>query len=159
MPPSVPSVPCFLRAQLGRGEITLEINHPELARLLDIPENSLADDTPSITAPFTFARRGIEGKLISGTTLPAPDQTLQNTLAKAHLWITAIKDGQSVTQIARAYKTSESYIRTRLPLATLSPKIQKAICEGTQPTDLTTLKLINMKIPFDWDAQEKRLGI
>ncbi len=70
-----------------------------------------------------------------------------------------MKDGTSVTELAKANMASSSYIRTRLVLATLSPNIQKAIMDGTQPEDLTTLKLLRMKLPLDRGAQEQMLGL
>ncbi len=42
-----------------------------------------------------------------------------------------MRQGTSLTEIAQREGHSDSYIRTRAPLACLSPKIQAAILAGT----------------------------
>ena len=146
-------------ARISPGQIRLQIDPTALAAVLGNAIPDTAVDHLTFTRPFTCKRRGVETKLIMGQRQPDPDPTLQRTLARAHLWVQAMKDGTSVTELAKANTTSSSYIRTRLVLATLSPKIQKAIMDGTQPEDLTTLKLLRMKLPLDWKAQEQMLGL
>jgi hypothetical protein len=72
--------------------------------------------------------------------------------------LTAPRQGVSLTEIARREGHSESYIRTRAPLAFLSPKIQAAILEGTQPAELSLERLVRAGIPFDWTEQEAKFG-
>lgn len=50
---------------------------------------------------------------------------------------------------------SEPYLRARISLAFLSPKLQTAILEGRQRADLSVAKLISAEIPLDWAAQER----
>jgi hypothetical protein len=45
-----------------------------------------------------------------------------------------------------------------MPLATLSPDLQKSILDGTQSTDLSLETLIRAVIPLDWAAQEMQFG-
>jgi len=45
-----------------------------------------------------------------------------------------------------------------MPLATISPDLQKSILDGTQSTDLTLETLIRTDIPLEWVAQEKQFG-
>jgi hypothetical protein len=54
---------------------------------------------------------------------------------------------------------SAAHIRTRAQLAYLSPRLQRAILQGTQPTDLTLEKLVRSQLPLDWDKQERQLGL
>ena len=49
-------------------------------------------------------------------------------------------------------------LRTRLPLAFLSPRIQAAILEGAQPPDLTLERIVRAGVPLDWSEQERLFG-
>jgi hypothetical protein len=46
-------------------------------------------------------------------------------------------------------------IRTRIPLAFLALKIQVAILDGRQPTDLSVAQLLPDSIPMDWSDQAR----
>lgn len=91
--------------------------------------------------------------------LSAPDAVLQRTLAEAHNWARALRAGISLTEIARETGRSEPYIRTRIPLAFLAPKLQAAILDGRQPADLSLAKLVRDGIPMDWADQARLFGI
>ncbi len=69
-----------------------------------------------------------------------------------------LRDNQSLDEIADSAKLSVTQIRTRIPFALLSPTIQKAILNGTQPPDLTADKIARTRLPIDWQEQEKLLG-
>lgn len=47
---------------------------------------------------------------------------------------------------------------SRAPLAFLSPKIQAAILERTQPAELSLERLVRAGIPFHWTEQEAKFG-
>jgi len=79
-------------------------------------------------------------------------------LLKAHKWAADLKSGRSISEVARREKVSEAYIRTRAQLACLSPRLQCAIFDGTQPADLTLEKLVRGQLPLDWGEQEHQLG-
>lgn len=108
----------------------------------------------SFSSALHLAKRGCGQKLILGDRRPAPDVTLIRTLARAHAWLARIKSGKPMSAIAKSEATSESFIRTRLPLALLSPKIQKAIMAGLQPPEMTTAKFVKSRVPMDWTEQE-----
>ena len=91
--------------------------------------------------------------------IPAPDQVLQRTLAEAHLWARALRRGTSLTEIARETGRSEPYIRTRIPLAFLAPKLQAAILDGRQPVHLSVAQLIRADIPMGWNEQARLFEI
>jgi hypothetical protein len=100
----------------------------------------------------------VETRLISGQTEPSPDATLIRILAKAHRWSRELRDGASLIEIAQREGHSDSYIRSRAPLACLSPKIQAAILAGTQPPDLSLERIVRSGIPLDWAEQEAKFG-
>ena len=87
-----------------------------------------------------------------------PDKTLIQALHNAHAWSSKMKAGASMRQVAESVSRSESYIARIVPLAFISPKIQRAIVEGTQPVDLTLETLVRTKLPVDWEMQERKFG-
>ncbi len=113
----------------------------------------------SFQAPFGIRRRGVETRIATGDLTPAPDPTLLRILAQAHVWTERLRTGTPLADVARDAGHSESYIRTRAPLAFLSPDIQKHILAGTQPPDLTVAHLVRSKIPFSWTEQRRLFGI
>jgi site-specific DNA recombinase len=143
---------------LRPGEMAITLDTARLADALDLAAADISPDLTQIAAAFALKRRGVETRLISGTAEPAPDATLLRLLAKAHRWCRELRQGVSLTEIARREGHSEAYIRTRAPLAFLSPKIQAAILEGTQPADLSLERLVRAGIPFDWTEQEAKFG-
>jgi hypothetical protein len=75
-------------------------------------------------------------------------------LHDAHRWTELLKDGLSLRDVAKNEGKSQAYIRTRSQLAILSPMIQSAILNGTQPVDLNLQKIVQAQVPLDWDAQK-----
>lgn len=91
--------------------------------------------------------------------MPDPDETLIRVLAEARSWAKRLHKGISLNDLARELGHSESYLRTRIALAFLSPKIQRAILEGPQPAELTITRLMQLGIPLNWVEQERRFNI
>ena len=143
---------------LRQGAMEIALSPAPLAAALGIPMGDLAPDLLRLTAAFARKRRGVESRLISGQTEPSPDATLIRLLAKAHRWSREMRQGTSLTEIAQREGHSDSYIRTRAPLACLSPKIQAAILAGTQPPDLSLERIVRSGIPLDWAEQEAKFG-
>lgn len=50
-------------------------------------------------------------------------------------------------------------LKTRAPLAFLSPGIQFAIRDGTVPPELTLHRILQRPIPLDWQEQERLYGV
>lgn len=138
--------------------ITLTLVPEILADELGLTAQDLALTALTIDVPFTLRRRGVEARLIAGDCKPAPDRTLLRALANAHSWADELKQGKPLTQIAATTPHSDSYVRTRSQLAFLSPKIQRAILDGAQPTELTLERIIRKPIPLDWTLQEQIYG-
>lgn len=143
---------------LQRDRIALSLRAPVLAEALAIRADALDSAFLSVTAPFALRRRGVEAKIIAGDVTPAPDPHLRAMLIRAHGWARALRSGTPLTVVARRDGVPGSYIRTRAPLAFLSPGIQQAILDGTQPPDLTLKRLVSRPLPLDWTEQERTFG-
>ncbi len=102
-------------------------------------------------------RRGVETRIFAGAFQRTPDPVLIRVLAEARACAKALRSGTSLTALVARTGHSEPYLRARLPLAFLSPKLQQAILEGKQPPDLSVAKLIATEIPLDWAEQERLL--
>jgi len=138
--------------------LALILDRAVLSHRLGVPIYSLAQQVSSLRIPLRLRRRGVEMKLVTGATIPTPDPVLREALAKAHRWARALKSGTPLHEIARAAGHHDALVRTRTPLAFLSPKIQRAILEGTQPVDLTLERLVRQSLPLDWQDQERLCG-
>ena len=148
----------IVSGELRTGGLSLVLCPATLAATLGVPADELHPALPSIDAPLRLRRRKVETKLVAGQTTPAPDPTLTRMLARAHGWVAELRRGKPLTDMARRDGCSESYLRTRAQLAFLSPRIQAAILEGTQPAELSLERLARTGIPLDWSEQEKRFG-
>lgn len=145
--------------KIGADQLSITLDPAALADLWKVAPNDLSDAVLTLTVPFEIRRRGVETRIIVGDVMPTPDRTLLRGLAKAHKWTTDLKAGCPISEIARRESVSESFIRTRAQLACLSPRLQRAILDGTQPTDLTLEKLVRSQLPLDWAEQERWLGL
>ncbi|WP_171209727.1 MULTISPECIES: recombinase family protein [unclassified Ruegeria] len=141
-----------------RGHIYLELNPKTLASALGIAADHLNPDLTYITASFDLRRRGVEAKVIAGDMAPQPDPHLRSMLIRAHGWARDLKAGVQLMEIAQRENLPGAFIRTRAQLAFLSPKIQTAILEGTQPPELTLKRLASKTHPLDWTEQESQFG-
>ncbi|WP_176556063.1 hypothetical protein [Rubellimicrobium rubrum] len=145
--------------QIGPGQIRLALDGSALAAELATPVEALSPALLSIEAPLQMRRRGVELRIVAGQREAAPDSTLLRALAQAHRWAAAMRRGESVVAIARRESRSETFIRRRAELAFLSPLIQAAIVEGTQPLDLTLERIVRTALPLDWAEQEQVFGV
>lgn len=143
---------------IGKHRIVLRLQAKALAEALALKPEAIDPPALKIEAPFALRRRGVEGKIIVGDRAPQPDRTLLRALSQAHAWVTDLREGKRLGEIAAETRHSESYIRTRSQLAYLAPAIQSAILEGRQPTDLTLERIIRKPVPLDWDAQARLYG-
>jgi DNA invertase Pin-like site-specific DNA recombinase len=143
---------------IGKDTLTIRLNQSQISDVFKLHSDRINADHLSLAVPFTKRRRGNETKLVSQSANRAVDKTLINTLGSSHRWLTMLKQNISLEKIAKQESRSVSYVRTRLPFALLSPKIQTAILNGTQPVELTADRLARMTIPMDFEEQEKLLG-
>ncbi|MEM6422199.1 MAG: recombinase family protein [Pseudomonadota bacterium] len=146
-------------ARLAPGTIRISLDRDSLGQALGLPGADLDGGLLAFDAPFALRRRGAEKRIVAGERLPIPDPTLQKALVRAHGWLTAIRHGIPLLELARREKVSPSFVRHRLPLAFLSPGIQATIIEGRQPVDLTLERLVRHGIPLDWSEQAGAFGM
>jgi len=136
-----------------------------LKRLLADPIES---DATSLTMtrfiPMEMKRRGVEIRLVvEGQTAPAarPDPHLLKAVARGHRWFAELASGKSasIKEIARREGVYDSYVKRLIPLAFLAPEIVRAICNGSQPPNLTAEALkLGARLPLQWDQQQQVLN-
>ena len=131
-----------------------------ITAVLPIPD--VKSDTPetqiTFSAPFTYRRRGVEAKIILSDQAPTPDANLQKNLGRALAWLEELHSGIRMEEIAARENLSSRFIRDRLQMAFLSPKIMDAILTGTQPAQLSSNVFVRSDIPLDWTEQERLFG-
>ncbi len=148
----------IVRGVVTSKTITLELNPSKLSKLLGVSKSDLSPDLLEITAPFHLRRRGVEAKLAIGAPAPKPDRILLRTLADAHHWAAGLRNGDPIKTVAHNAGHQTVFIRTRGQLAFLSPKIQAAIRDGTQPPELTLKRILGRPVPLEWTLQDRLYG-
>ncbi|HSF96440.1 MAG TPA: recombinase family protein [Thermohalobaculum sp.] len=144
--------------EIGAGHIRIELHAGALATALGVAPAAIAAPTLTIEASFQLRRRGVETRIIAGPPEPRSDEVLLRRLVEAHRWVAELRAGLPLSEIARQAGHSGAYLRTRAQLAFLSPRIQAAILEGTQPPDLTLERIVRKGVPLDWTEQERIFG-
>ena len=71
----------------------------------------------------------------------------------------ARRDLDILIDLARATGHSTPYVRGRLPLAFLAPRVQAAILDGRQPAEISVSQIIREDLPMDWAEQARIFGI
>lgn len=151
-------VAMITRVEIGGDTLAIQLDPDALSSTIGIPAKSLPREQLLATANFTRRRRGVEARLILGKAKPQPDQLMQRTLGKAFCWLGEIQAGTRVEALAAQENVSPRYLRSRLQMAFLSPRIVTAILEGTQPAHLSTESFVRVDIPLDWSEQESLFG-
>ncbi len=152
------AAPLIVAGEIAPARLRISLDGAALAKALEIGADDLDPDLLAIDAPFTCRRRGVETKIIAGEREAKPDATLVRRLSDAHRWIKELEAGVKLADLAKAHGHSPAYIRTRAPLAFLSPRIQQAIIDGTQPPNLSLAEIIRSGVPLGWAEQERRFG-
>ncbi|WP_137701880.1 recombinase family protein [Marimonas lutisalis] len=145
-------------ATLGNGRIDVQLSSRALAAGLGLAVDTLNPEVLRFNNPFTHRRRGVEMKIVAGTQKPVPDVALLRALRNAHCWADAIKSGTALKRLASDMNRTERYLARIIALSGLSPKIQAAIIDGSQPDGLTVRRLLKTNLPLDWAEQERLLG-
>ena len=143
------------RADLSPGTLSIALDRTALAMLLEAHPDQIESRCLSFAAPFTGRRRGVETKLMIGGTSTQIDQTLLRNVAKGHRYFDMICSGLNYAEIAEREQTSKRMVQHLAEFAFLAPEIVAQICEGTQPTGLTTEWLKRNKIPVLWSEQSE----
>lgn len=145
------------RVDLARGNISITLDRDKTAELLELGSDRVDSDQLILRAPLCLRRRGVEQKILIGDMKPEPNPVLVKCLADAHQWVARLKEGKPLAEVAHLSGIDPDYIRKRIKLASLSPGIQRAIINGTQPDHWSILALIRTRLPLSWEAQEKLL--
>lgn len=145
--------------RITEGALGITLDADALAAQLGTSQADLSSTLLSLNAPFGLRRRGVELRLVAGSAQPSPDPKLVSALAKAHRWAAEMRRGISLAEIAGRESTSEPYISSRTRLAFLSPALQTAIMNGTQPTQLTLDRIVRTGVPLDWIEQAQVFGL
>ncbi len=153
-----------LRRILTRGtiaprKIRLDLDPAALAEALRLSVDDLSSALVQVSTPVHLRRRGIEAKLVVGSPKPEPDPVLLRTLADAHRWVADLRMGTPLGAIAQEAGKDEGFVRKRIRLAFLTPKIQRAIVDGSLPPEFTLRQILRQPIPLDWQDQERLYGI
>jgi site-specific DNA recombinase len=149
----------LVAADLAPGRIALTLDDATLAGALELRQADLDPDLLRLAAPFHLRRRGVEIRIVAGDRAATPDAAICRALRNAHRWAEAMRHGTPLAALAEREGVTEAYVRTRVPLALLAPKIQASILEGTQPPELTLERIVRTTLPVDWQDQERLLGV
>ncbi|QFT71764.1 recombinase family protein [Ruegeria sp. THAF33] len=152
------AVPLIRAVRLEQCTLAVELDPSAVAEAIDGSAASLSARLCTFTAPLTCKRRGVEMRIVAGDSRPEPDQTLIRALRNAHIWADALKSGEPLKNLAQRIGHSERYVRRITSLISLSPRLQGAILEGTQPAELNLEALVRSNIPLDWTHQDRLFG-
>jgi hypothetical protein len=87
---------------------------------------------------------------------------LLKAASRAYRWSDDLLAGRarSIGEIAKREHLTGRHVRRVMRLAFLAPRIVKAIAEGRQPADLTTVAMTQrIELPSLWSAQERALDV
>jgi site-specific DNA recombinase len=144
---------------LGRTQLSITLDAATVACAAGLDASQFQASLCEFTTKFTQKRRGVELRIVAGTHNPAPDQTLIRALRNAHDWAGKLKAGKPLREIADHAGYTDRYIRRVISLISLSPRIQTAILDGTQPTELNLETLVRGNVPLDWNHQYRLFGM
>jgi len=147
---------CMERATIKPGALDIILDPERIADCMEISKGDLNPEVLSFITPFQFRKRGVETKLVIGAaSLKAVDATLIRSIAKAHHYYDAIKQGQTFEDIAASENLTKRRILQVVDLAFLAPDIIRSIAHGDQPVGLTAKWLGLNPMPSDWQAQRR----
>lgn len=122
------------------------------------------DEAITMIKPMIIRRRGQEMKMVIGGQNQAsdhPDPALIKLVAKAYALRIELETGSisSIKAFAQAHEIDHADAKRMLPLAYLAPDIVESILTGSQPEELTGLRLKNgYDLPILWSEQRAYLG-
>ncbi len=155
------------RVELRASGIRIEFSRIDLMRWIDPASTDNSKTGPGnseppivVERPLSIRRRGVETRLIvidGSRTEGEPDEALIDLLIRAQVYLADLTDGsgRTLAEVAALNGTDPSEVSRLLPLAFLSPRIVEAIIFGSQPDQLTPLRLSRLSpLPLAWDEQE-----
>jgi DNA invertase Pin-like site-specific DNA recombinase len=102
------------------------------------------------------AATAVEG---SGGSEGTRNDTLIQSIARAHAWMHSLREGayKTIEQLAEANGLHPKVVRQSLRLAFLSPDVTSSILEGRQPAGLALARIPKL-LPFSWTEHRRLLG-
>ena len=94
---------------------------------------------------------------LSGPSMKLARDHISSRPFDAHTCLDLLKSCKQITDITQATGLLDGTIWKRVRLACLSPKVQKAILNGTLNPDLTIRHLQSKHVPETWVEQDKLL--
>ena len=142
------------RVDLSETKASIQLDVDKVAALIQVDPNKLDLEYLRIEEPVTLRKRTNGTKLTWVGYKGEPNHALIRAIVTAQAWVEEIKAGRSVSDILHAQNILEGRIWKRIRLAFLSPKILRAIVDGTTNRDLTIKMLTQHDLPLDWSEQE-----
>ena len=142
------------RVDLSEARASVQLDVVKVAMLLQIDTKKLDLEYLRVEEPVILRKRTNGTKLTWVGYKGEPNHALIRAIVTAQAWVNEIKDGRSMSDMMQAHKIPEGMIWKRIRLAFLSPKLLKAIVEGTTNRDLSIKMLTKHDLPLDWSEQE-----
>jgi len=142
------------RVDLGETTASIQLDVEKVATLIQIDTSKLDLDYLRVEEPVVLRKRTNGSKLTWIGYKGEPNHALIRAIVTAQAWVDEIKAGRSISDIMQSHKIPEGMIWKRIRLAFLSPKLLKAIVEGTTNRDLSIKLLTKHDLPLDWSQQE-----
>jgi hypothetical protein len=142
------------RVDLSENTASIQLDVEKVAALVKLDNRKLNLECLRIEEPVVLRKRTNGTKLTWVGYKGEPNHALIRAIVTAQAWVNEIKDGRSMSDIMQAHKIPEGMIWKRIRLAFLSPKLLKAIVEGTTNRDLSIKMLTKYDLPLDWSEQE-----
>ena len=148
------------RCTLEPGCLSLQLDCEALAGQIKALSSDINPAALQVKLPFTRRKRGVEGKLIIGSssgriddTSTAKDKMLIKNIRSANRWYRAVQEGKSFTEIATSDAVSANTVQRMITLAFLAPDIVRDIFQGKHPIALTSDWLLRQTLPSSFEEQ------
>ena len=142
------------RVVLSDTKASIQLAVEKVAALIQVDPNKLDLEFLRVEEPVILRKRTNGTKQTWAGYKGEPNHALIRAIVTAQAWVEEIKAGQSVSDIMQAHNIPEGMIWKRIRLAFLSPKILRAIVDGTSNRDLTIKMLTQHDLPLDWSEQQ-----
>ena len=142
------------RADLSENTASIQLDVEKVAALVKLDNRKLNLECLRVQEPVVLRKRTNGTKLTWVGYKAEPNHALIRAIVTAQAWVDEIKAGRSISDIMQSHKIPEGMIWKRIRLAFLSPKLLKAIVEGTTNTDLSIKMLTKHDLPVEWSEQE-----
>jgi len=142
------------RVDLSETKASIQLDVEKVAALIQVDPNKLDLEFLRIEEPVILRKRTNGTKLTWVGYKGEPNHALIRAIVTAQAWVEEIRVGRSVSDILHAQNIPEGRIWKRIRLAFLSPKILRAIVDGTTNLDLTIKMLTQHDLPLNWSEQE-----